>query len=1483
MARRRKGKLVTSVALLLLGGGLVIVAAGIAMRPRDATSQRHRAEKLRDAGDVEGAIAAFDRAVELEENRPRDRARFVELLVQRGQCNLRFDRADKACQDFQRAQALEPGDPTIWELVGRALVAQEKWNQAALQFEEAALAFPDRERWFRWSAACAHYSLARDRLADAKLLLAPRSLPGREEDLDEALARVASTAQRPPSRDEVEHELLMPPYGTGERDRAFALLKESRAEFTKADQQFSDYELAPDLDVTFGRIRMEMHLHAGRWYELRRTAELLLRVPVLPTAEDDLLRLETTLAHGLRRLGLADDAAKTFFELRRRYNEIADEAKRQGDSEEVKRTQNLAYRCHVAALEDRLVARQGAEAVAMLDWIKDSPPTHLLHQFYAGYAQYLAGDKAAGVVGLERAANLLVANDGQSWQFRDAGHRAWVYDSLVEGLAACGRPELAARIAGYGLRDARDRAPLLAKRTSLLRPLRDHLDEVVGDDYELLKLRRDHGRNLTQWEEDWVRLRGGEEKVAKLVADQAQRVVRVYARMQVQDPLLAAFAKSVGGVDPHARRRAPGGALETSGAFLLREVELDPGLALEVYRALVVDSKTRAQAHLLLVGLAQDQRDVADFRLLLAEHDVADGRLDDAADELALLLAQQPQDLEIATLAYRVARDRNDRDTVRTIVEQTLGEGPTATGRVIAARSALDDGYASLAIAAAKGAVATTPEGRALLGLAARALVATGDLDAAEKSARSVLAQPPLEPSSAAALLTVLARRPPVDGVSPCDAFLDANAAETARVDVESLVDLARDLFEAGAFAATEKVARAVLARSPHQEARLLLSDALLGEGRYDDALATLSPDRATPFVVEETKRLVLVRLARDGAEAAWKALREQLLVGAPEHELARWQVYCAVASGHGQVAIDSLVRDDVVLDDLEERFVALALLAHQSALDEHDVPSSLMERARSVSLKSATRDRELERWLSLDLASPDHRFLSALLELLLREDVRGLEPLARATETRLLTTWPSLGFLARRRALALDADDRPADAAALLARQVEEDPDDVDTLRQLVPFAGELAADVRGRVVAAALKSQLERSQQAVIVAWDELAQGSRAHAASLLHRAAEDPAAKPAALVALADVESQERRMPHTVGGDRAPWCETADRLRLAIDQRQADRELAAVAQDPATDPVVLRSISRRLRGHDDRMDPATKQLVVEALTSRPGPWYGAYDAAVDRALAVKAPSETLESIAKSIADALAHDRGPTVPAAAIGAVARIAEGLHERGELAESKQWLDFAARACPIEPTLLAAQGRIALAQEDTTTARRCFDRAAAFGGDDPDTLAWLGEYTLAERRRPEDALAFCATALAGAKEPDRAALRLNANETTARAEYVVGRPDRSRAAWLAVVKECDDPQRVYAANVALALETFARGSLDAARKLLAPLAEQNGPAQELAKRLVALCDEKPVKPAPKAAAAANAAPPPAPPAEPKPAAKPKGKGKGKGKN
>jgi hypothetical protein len=595
---------------------------------------------------------------------------------------------------------------------------------------------------------------------------------------------------------------------------------------------------------------------------------------------------------------------------------------------------------------------------------------------------------------------------------------------------------------------------------------------------------------------------------------------------------------------------------------------------------------------------------------------------------------------------------------------------------------------------------------------------------------------------------------------------------------------------------------------------------------------------------------MVLLNLARDGAEKAWVYLRDRLAAGMPERDVARWIALVAAAAGKLQTSIDVIGRRGLVLDENSERFIALASLVHNADLPEKTLPPTIAARMRLPGGRSPDRDRELERWVSLDLASPQHRFLESLLRLLLLEDLPTFAPLREIDRARLLERFPSLGFLTRERAAELDLAGQPAQAAATLVREIDEDSGDVESLRLLALYAPELDTATLDRMVGFADAGRLDPAHKALLAARAAFNHSSVEQGMSLLRAAAEDPGARAAALLAIARTE--QTRLAPDVDLGRAPWCEAVAAARMTDAERRAETTVLQAAQATGTDPIVLRSIARRLRDEGASMRPAARQLLVAALVAQPGPWFEAHAIAIDEAANAGADAAALEQLGKGLEAALQSSPEGAAPLEAIDALTKLAAAGRRAGANESARRWLDLAARRCPYHPDVLALLGHFALEQDDLGGALRAFQRAAAFGCQDPEVHLWLGEHALVARGAPAEAKARCEKTLALAKASTDSDLRARAEETLAKAGFLLGQGEVSRLAWNAAAKERGEDPKL---SLPAALESFARIGPEAARNRMLPLTKADGPAQKLLERLCSICEEQ--------IAAQKAAPAPVP--------------------
>jgi tetratricopeptide (TPR) repeat protein len=1128
-------------------------------------------------------------------------------------------------------------------------------------------------------------------------------------------------------------------------------------------------------------------------------------------------------ANALRDLGLPDLAATAFVALR-------DELARRKDPA----VGEAMSRAEFLAIDERLAAHQYDEAGKLFDWFsKDiDAPTWFPFNLYGGVVRQARGDATGAVPLLENAARLLLqSSDHAAWAFHDEAERRRQVTWLAESLLRTGRTDLALDVAGFMLAEAPDLAELRAIRAAALRTTRGREWDTCVEDLALLRMGRDGGRRFAQWEADWNRMRGGPKQYARAVADQGARLLRVFSNDLTVDKALADLVKSA--KTAHGDGKSGGArdlSFQTAGSVLLRELDGDPGMVLRVYRWLVAKGH-RDEAFLLLHGLVESEPAIADFRLLLARHDLADGRLRDALAILESLLERRPDDVEVAALASDVARRTFEVERARKIEDAAIGDAPHGAALLLAARAALADGYPDLVLEMARAASAADADGRALLGLAARAEVGAGELEAADALARPVLAQDPLQRDALAAFLAVLGSRAFPDGTTECDAWLAEHPAALAGLDVDDLADLGRMLLGAGDAGAAGKVLETALAREPeHALARLTLADVLLTERRDDELEKLLDPAHLRNDDLEGIRRLAMLRLLRDGPIPAHNFLRGHIAAGASEDDLARITTLTGAAAGRISASFGLAARRGLALDRDEKRLLALAVLAWNAPKAD---AAALPEVAAMTLLPAddSLRDRELERWISLDLASPDHRFLGSLVALALLDRLPELAALRDSVRTRLFATTPSLGEIARREARRLDERGDRAAAAALRALVLVSDALTGEQLDRLCEALRDPAAPAG---LATAMNALRERMR------------GDPAHAAALLEEAAQDPACRPVARLVQAQLAGRHDVLAATFPVELAPWCDVGRKAHATTGDAAVDRLLGDALEAAPADRLVLAALRLRLAKAGDRIDPPQRKRYVYALVKQPGPWFEAFEAALATAAHAAPDAARTDALARALGAAIEIYSGPVLPTAALRALARLADLQVAAGQPEMAALTIARAEQACPSHPDLLAAKGRLALSEGDERRTRSCFGRAHAFGSRAPDVLHWLGRDALAFGR-PREAAEVEELALASG--PVDAAQRAEMHEVLARARFMLGATAEARAAWTAAaLARGGDPGR----SLPIALETFAREGPEVAKPLLESLAASPGPAQELARALLGIAvrpsAEEPVIPA-----------------------------------
>jgi tetratricopeptide repeat protein len=1464
MARRVSAKLKRSLLILAAGGTLVLSAIWLAVLPRDVDTLESLAARLLENREPRRALEALDKAIEkVGSESQADRRRRYDLLSKRGWVNLTLlDRPEHALDDFEQARRLEPGDSRAWDRYGEALLKLEKYAEAARQFEEAATTFPEKDRWFRYAAACAHWRQSRAYEIPAAETIRLQVRPGRERDLDRALERFASSGAERVSQEEIESTLLLPPRGTAEVRHGFEMLLKARIEFQQGDREFADYELSSELSPRFGRVRLEMHRQTGRYYELCRTAELLLRCSQDPADFAELYEIHSLLANGLHEIG--QFAAEADALVAQREMCIRFDARGPADGSDRKRFHERMgdgmSQAQIRLVDLKLMTGKNREAHDALAWFGADPkdPGWIPYHLHAGLILHANGRDAEAIAPLESIANkVLDPTENLSWVFHNEVERRRQVGWLADALLGAGRPILALRLYDQLLDASHGYLPFLVGRAAALRACGDRWGDATAAEFELMKVGRDGGKRLAAWEADWLEMKGNPVQLERTVAEQSARVLRLFASDATTDASTADLVQAA--VKARTKGKsfitAKEATIETAGFALLRGLESEPELVLQVYRKLVAQGR-RDEAYLLLYGLVESQPAVPDFRLLLARHDLADARFEDALAALKSLRDEFPDDDEIAALAVATARRIGDTVRAHRLEEAALGDVPSDAALRLAVRGCLADGYPELAVAAGGGATLASADGRELFGLTARGLLGQGDPAGAEALAQQVLARDPGQRDALAALLELGVQQKSDDGTTACDAWIAANEAVLARLDADALAEIGRAVLSAGGGVAAEKLLRLALERDPtHSAARLALADDLLLLGRLDELDALFDPARLAAEDAEAAQRLALRALLRDGAATAATFLTGRVAAGANEAELARWIGITGAAAGRIKSSFSVLSRHKVELDEEETRFLALCAAAWNArtsdtaALPEAD---ALLHAAG----EAATRDRELDRLLSLDLSSTHHDLLEAMAAYVLLERVGELAPLREAERERFFQRFPAPGRMAREEAAKSLARGDRTRAATLLLEQVTADPHDLETFYELSTCAEELPPDRLDALCEALPASAAPPGLQKIFVALRDYVRGDPDGALAALTDAANDPPAKAAALLVRARLVARAGVLASAAPAERPPWCEAGDRERAAAAEAEGDRLLADAAAAAPADPLVLDALRERLLTASRRIDPERRVAFVAALVAQAKPWYDAYEAAIDAIGDSPAERAQFEALGRSFDGALKSRGGSTLPLAAVRTLVRLAD-LAWRAELKDdARRWLARAAATCPHFPPLLAAEGRVALASGDERRARRDFLRASLFGSDSADLLHWLGR-DLLRAGRPEEARAHETRALAAAAATDHAQ-RAEMNEVLARADYLLGDVDGSRKAWTAAaVERGEDP----ALSAPIALETFARKGPAAAKELLSALAKAPGPAQQLAKTLrrIATAAEKPEAAKP-ATAPGDAAPP-----------------------
>ena len=1034
-----------SLLLLAVGLTLLVTIIAIASIPHSAPDWRAEARGHLEAGRYTAAILALDRAltqIPIEFHGPELDERRAQLLAERGACNLDLGRPEHALDDLRESRALQPGNPHTWTRESGAYLELGRYHEAADLLGEASLAFPERELLFRHAAAAALFARYGALLSEATAALVELVPKNARGELALALRRLA--ANDPASLDltTIEERLLPQPHTTPQRRRAAQKLLEARQSFASADQLLADYEYASDLDAKVGAVRTEMHFLAGRMYEGKRLAEVLLTLrradPVIEA------RLRTLLCNTLHELGLYENAAIEFSTLQRVHQ-------RSGEPREARRAQFFA-------LEEYLRARNGSAALDLLNRLNlrfeaGAPLNH----FYLGYSRFLAGMENTFQRPIEQAVALFQRSGFPSHWFRNDEHRLLVYEGLLECIRFLARPELEVEVLASAVLAFPSRIDWARQRAALLRDMsRAKQEDLLLQDRMVLERAPRENADLQDWERDSLRVWKSDAQRATEVQRHARQIVVSYARRTAErDGPGSGFIDIYR--DRKRRRKNERSAAEIlviqrAGSSLLGALRTEPALALSVYRVLIAEGH-RDQGFLLMHGLADYHGEIPHFRFLLGRHELADGRLGDAADRFRKLFEDDQRDFEAGFYAWMLYRRLHEVPAARAIEKAFLTEDPHGTGKLIAMLAAREDGYPGVTTRIGRGLSSGGPWTTSQRGVFAQALLEIGQSEEAHELARQLLKRDPSNPFVVGSVLLSVASSSAGGDEARVIRYLQGQEREFAQLSVEHLWRLGELLVDQQSFLVAVRVFRMGLQKHPgHVPLQLGLSDALLALDRTSEAEDVLDQLEFERPERREVYRRALLKWFGSGTEATYEFLRERSADLVSGGALSRWIGLSGASLGRVSTALRAL--DEPGELDLDvARFATVVVETVAPHLKNTELPKAVrvLREQLAPGAPADARDRELDRWLSLALQPQGLEKLGrALVPVLALRAVPELSALLPEMRRRALESLPELGGLAREQATWLYTHGHQEKAVEVLLRQLAEDRGDVKSLSLL-------------------------------------------------------------------------------------------------------------------------------------------------------------------------------------------------------------------------------------------------------------------------------------------------------------------------------------------------------------------------------------------------------------------------------------------------
>jgi hypothetical protein len=291
-------------------------------------------------------------------------------------------------------------------------------------------------------------------------------------------------------------------------------------------------------------------------------------------------------------------------------------------------------------------------------------------------------------------------------------------------------------------------------------------------------------------------------------------------------------------------------------------------------------------------------------------------------------------------------------------------------------------------------------------------------------------------------------------------------------------------------------------------------------------------------------------------------------------------------------------------------------------------------------------------------------------------------------------------------------------------------------------------------------------------------------------------------------------------------------------------------------------VRSNRRYASGHES-LDPDVRRALASTLVGTPGPWFEPFEHVIDDLIAAGPDIDAVRFLGSALEASVASLEGAPLPDAGMSALMRLSDLARALDLFEEHERWLDLARRACPYHPEVLLAAARAAIERGETTAARDHLESAVAFGVEEPGILIWLAEHEYGTGEDLPQALQWAQRAQAAAAAGGDSSVVARAFDVIARTRFLLGDEEASRLAWVESSKARGENPKLCSA---IGLEGFARLPAKTAILRLAPIAEAEGPARELARFLIDAAEKEQAAQAAAPASEAGSAEATSPPGE-----------------